>query len=418
MMRILWFTNTPSLAEEKLSNTPIGGGWIKSLEKEIKKKSNIELGIAFFYNQNISCFDYGNTKYYPIYYNSGGKMAKLFSRMNGSLLPSNNINKFIEIVYDFKPDIIHIHGTEESFGMLQKEIKSIPIVVSIQGNINVYFQKWYSGITKQSVTKYTNLIDKILFKSYNYQIKSFKKRSEREREILTITKNIIGRTDWDNRITLILAKGRKYFHSNEILRDSFYQNKWVNISMKPFKIFTTNGNNLYKGIETVLFTAKLLDEIGFDYKWHIAGISQKDNLIYIASRQFDISISKNLIFEGSLTEDRLLDNLLSSNLYIMPSHIENSPNNLCEAMILGMPCIATDVGGTSSLLCNKKDGLLIQDGDPWSLAGAIIELKNNYEKAIEYGVNARKKAIERHNPAKIVSDLIDIYNDIIDDNAK
>ena len=87
-------------------------------------------------------------------------------------------------------------------------------------------------------------------------------------------------------------------------------------------------------------------------------------------------------------------------------------------MILGMPCIATDVGGTSSLLCNKKDGLLIQDGDPWSLAGAIIELKNNYEKAIEYGVNARKKAIERHNPAKIVSDLIDIYNDIIDDNAK
>lgn len=42
----------------------------------------------------------------------------------------------------------------------------------------------------------------------------------------------------------------------------------------------------------------------------------------------------------------------------MPSHIENSPNNLCEAMILGMPCIATDAGGTSTLLSNMKDGLL------------------------------------------------------------
>ena len=40
---------------------------------------------------------------------------------------------------------------------------------------------------------------------------------------------------------------------------------------------------------------------------------------------------------------------------------------------------------------DNEDGILIQDGDPYVMAGAIIELMNNYEKAIFYGQNARKK---------------------------
>jgi len=78
-------------------------------------------------------------------------------------------------------------------------------------------------------------------------------------------------------------------------------------------------------------------------------------------------------------------------------------------MILGMPCIATFAGGTSSLLIDNTSGILIQDGDPWSLAGAIIELQNNPKKAIRLGNNAKLQADLRHDSNKILHDLRNIY---------
>ena len=50
--------------------------------------------------------------------------------------------------------------------------------------------------------------------------------------------------------------------------------------------------------------------------------------------------------------------MLKSDIFVSASHIENSPNNVAEAMILGMPCIATFAGGTSSYIEDNKNGIL------------------------------------------------------------
>ena len=82
-------------------------------------------------------------------------------------------------------------------------------------------------------------------------------------------------------------------------------------------------------------------------------------------------------------------------------------------MVLGMPCITTLAGGSDSILINKKEGLVIQDGDPWSMAGAILELRNAWQQAVAYGREARNKAMVRHNREAIVSSLLQTYQDII-----
>ncbi|MEG1648113.1 MAG: glycosyltransferase family 4 protein, partial [Bacilli bacterium] len=125
---------------------------------------------------------------------------------------------------------------------------------------------------------------------------------------------------------------------------------------------------------------------------------------------------KGLRLLGNLSEERLINSLLESNIYVMASHIENSPNNLCEAMILGMPCIATYAGGTGSLIRNEEEGILIQDGDPWVMAGAIKELIDNKEKAELLGSNARLVALSRHDKANIKNDLLNIYRQVIRNN--
>ena len=78
-----------------------------------------------------------------------------------------------------------------------------------------------------------------------------------------------------------------------------------------------------------------------------------------------------------------------------------------------MTVIATFAGGIPSIVGDKKDGLLVQDGDPYALAGAIMELKGNCNYANRLGINARARARIRHNPERIINDLLNIYSSII-----
>ena len=409
-MKILWFTNTPSLAEDYLNNKLMNGGFIKSLEKIIQDK--VDLSIVFYHNEELQPFKYGKTSYFPIYQNSNSLLYKIKTRMLNQIEPNNDIKKFIKIIEEVKPDLIHIHGTEGPFGLFQK-FSSIPTVVSIQGNISVYELKFFSGIPLLDVFKYSSLKSRLFFTgNLNYFIR-FKKQALREKIIFKITKNIIGRTYWDRRITKVLSPNAKYFHNDEVLKEVFYEGMWQNKLESTLKLFTTNAPAIYKGIETLIYCAHLLDKNNINFNWKVAGININDDLINIAIKAAKIKLSKNIEFLGRVDDDKLKESILNCNIYISVSHIENSPNSLCEALILGTPCIATNAGGTSNFIEDGKNGILVQDGDPYSMAGAIIDLKEDYALAINYAINARKKALVRHDKNTIANDLLKIYHDVL-----
>jgi len=157
----------------------------------------------------------------------------------------------------------------------------------------------------------------------------------------------------------------------------------------------------------------------FSFKFKICGVSANEEIIKIIKKKYKKEINLlNIEFLGKLTADDLVKQLCNSNFYIHPSYIENSPNSVCEAMALGMPIISTNVGGISSLISDKIEGLLVQEGEPYSLAAAIIELINNYEYAELLGKNARERSISRHDPKKIVKQLLDIYKTILSKNDR
>ena len=128
----------------------------------------------------------------------------------------------------------------------------------------------------------------------------------------------------------------------------------------------------------------------------------------IASKDYHIS------FCGRLDADNMTDVLLDSDIYCHVSHIENSPNSVCEAMMLGLPVIATNAGGTSSLLDDGKDGLLYQDGDPYILAGRIAMLASDFALATRLGQTARRRALKRHDPQNVTNELMSAYRQIIE----
>lgn len=67
--------------------------------------------------------------------------------------------------------------------------------------------------------------------------------------------------------------------------------------------------------------------------------------------------------------------------FVLPSRDEGSPYVLLEAMALGLPVVAADVGGVRALLDGGSNGLLVRAGDPPALAAAILRLLQFPEEA-------------------------------------
>lgn len=416
-MKVLWFSNTPASGIKFLNqNAEIKGtgGWLSALNESLE--SLIELYVSFHFPYKKDSFTYNNTRYYPIY--TGNIFLQIIKRrFYTKAYDEEFLNLYLRIINEIKPDIIHIHGTENPFLCILDKT-DIPIIVSIQGNLNVYNYKFNSGF-HGAFLKYkniTNLKDFLLgTNSFEKSKAILSKMASIEQKRMKKIKFVFGRTDWDYRITRILSPESQYFVGEELLRDSFYKNKWLNnYENGKLIIFTTNGDNYYKGIETIFYCLTHLQNIGVDLEWRIAGVNDKSLIISICKKFLGSKFPKTgFKLLGSLDEQQLVEELLKSHLYVMPSHIENSPNNLCEAMILGIPCIATFAGGTGSLMRDKEEGILIQDGDPWAMAGAIMEIKDNYNKAKKYGENARMRAILRHNRESVLEQYLKGYKRIL-----
>ena len=411
-MKVLFFSNSPANAEEYLNKTNVSGGWLQSLDKHVQKK--VDFNLVFHTKKPIEPFKYRNANYYPVLDEDARTYNKLRNTITYVSYYSSQVKQYLNIVHEVSPDIIHIAGTENSFVYLQKYVNNIPIVFSIQGNLTVLTHKFFSGIEKEFIIKTGFTLNRFNPRSYWWLHQKFKYMGMRERLVLAEAKYIIGRTDWDRRITKILAPQRQYFHNDEILRGDFYSNIWNNTITTPLQIVSVTGPSLYKGLETILHTSRLLQDYGLKFNWHIIGLEANHRLVKIAQKKVKNGM-ENLIFHGRLSANKIVYHLLKAHIYVMGSHIENSPNNLCEAMLVGMPIVATNAGGTASLFRDTEDGVLIQDGDPWAMAGSILEIIENYEKAVKCGRHARQKALERHNPQKVVNDLINIYKNIIDD---
>lgn len=417
-MKILWFCNTPCCALKKLTgNDNMGGGWLNTLSTELSKTDSIELHISFYWSESIDSFVYDDIHYHPIYMkDSKNKIARLLKRLKITYFSlQDESNPLLNVVNKVQPDLIHIHGTEENFGIITKCNLNIPIVISIQGFLSSIYLKLFAGIPRLAALKNENFFTKISCNGAKYNEQSLKKRAQREIEILKNTKYLVGRTEFDKNCTLIANPNREYFKVGEIMRDEFFMSGWNKSSFsETFTITTTISNGLYKGLDVIYDTANLLKGSNFNFVWNIVGANETSDLVLLTEKYTKLhSKDINIRLLGRKNAKSIAEILKESDLYCQTSHIENSPNSTAEAMAIGMPIIASFVGGTSSMIENNKTGILVQDGDPYVLAGAILNMANNFDKAKELGGKARLYAIGNFTSQQVKNEILNTYNCIL-----
>ena len=99
--------------------------------------------------------------------------------------------------------------------------------------------------------------------------------------------------------------------------------------------------------------------------------------------------------------------------YLSIESIADYPVSILEAMAVGKPIIASEVGGIPEIISHQKNGMLVRPNDPVDLANAIIYMLNNKEEAIKKGLEGAKLVSEEFGTERVVDKLERIYGEVI-----
>ncbi len=416
-MKVLWFANTPCGASIKLTPNLTSGGWLSSLDKLVS--IDIDLHVAFYHNESMDAFKLDHTTYHPLFIKLT-YMDKLKSLWRRNFIHPKNIDLMLAKINDVKPDLIHIHGSENDFIKLI-DYTNVPTLLSIQGVVSVFLDYFDGGLdlSKILAVKNRNLVYQ--FFGIGYFEKLFldlKSRKELEMQYLPKFKYFLGRTNWDFRVSKSFAPNSTYLQLNEALRDSFYSASYKSnyqlIDKDKIQLISICTNIPHKGFDVILRTSIILKSIGISFQWKICGLAYNDELVQLSLDKYKLTqVPEELNFLGINTEFDLQKNLVNSDIFIFTSYIENSPNSLGEAMLLGLPCIVSNCGGVPSMIDNESSGLLFQPGDYRGLIGHLLEVIKNLELREKIGLSARKSAMKFHNKDLIKNQIIQHYNFIV-----
>lgn len=414
-MRVLWLTNVlfPDACKELGIPAPVVGGWMHSGAKALLN-ANQELTLAV-----VSLYEGKSLKWKKI--NDISYYFVPNSNKDIQLYNSDLLDYFREVQSNFLPDIVHIHGTEYPHSLSWvKACGSLNVVASIQGMASVYANYYFGGLSIKEVLRTRTLRDFLRRDSLWSQKKKMDQRGQHEIKLINKISNIIGRTGWDRANVLAINQTINYYCCNETLRDAFYKKKWEYKNCEKHTIFLSQVHYPIKGFHQLLHALPIILKNFKDTKVYVAGNAIRTNKLfgqngyekYLNALIKSHNLKDTIVYLGTLTEDEMSKQFLNANVFLCPSSIENSPNSIGEAQLVGIPCVASYVGGTMDMIEDRKSGSLYRFEEVALLADKISELFRSKELCELFSEEGRKVARKRHSKELNASELNRIYKRI------
>lgn len=414
-MKILWISNIifPQLCRELGMPIPFVGGWMESAAMNVMKHDDsIQLGVvSFAHISELRIVDKLAIKHYLVPAN----------KYKDGRYDESHESFFRQIDRDFHPDIVHIHGTEYPHSLAWvKACGSGNVVVSIQGLVWVYAHHYYGGIRIKDLIRHLTLRDLVRNDSIFHQKRRMKRRGECEIELLRSVSHVVGRTSWDKSCAWAVNSDSSYHFCNETLRASFYTDKWCLDSCERHSIFLSQGHYPIKGFHKMIEALPNILRIYPDTKVYIAGSNFMASSIwrrngyasYVRQLLKCNHVTDKIHFLGPLSEQEMKEQYLKSHVFVCPSAIENSPNSVGEAQLLGVPVVASYVGGTMDMVQDGVTGFLYRFEETSLLAYRVCQLFADDNLCTRLSEQERQVASKRHDADVNAESLISIYKTI------
>ncbi|WP_130836246.1 glycosyltransferase family 4 protein [Lachnoclostridium sp. Marseille-P6806] len=445
-MRILWLCNIMLPAFAKAEGLPYScrEGWLSGSFERLRREQkvyrengeqdallNIDLGVCFPVPETLG--DCRRELEGVVFYGFQENLE------HPEVYDRSLELRFAGILADFRPDIVHIFGTEfpHTLAMVRAFRNPTRTLIGIQGMCGSIAERYMADLPYR-VQRGATFRDRVRRDSLREQQHKFRVRARMEEQALAHTAHITGRTGFDRAAAGEINPDAVYHMMNETLRNDFYSGEWDPAHIEPHSIFLSQGDYPLKGFHYMLEAMPSILRAFPDAKLYVSGNSiiggvggrlrEKKRVplplrITAYGRYLRKLIRKNrlgghVIMLGRLDAQQMKEQFLRSHVFVCASIMENSPNSLCEAMLLGVPCVAAKVGGVPDLLSDGEDGILFPGGKYDELAEGVKALFYDDELARTLGTHARRTAQVTHNPDTNFKRLLSIYRSIMGTPAR
>lgn len=422
-MKILWLVNIvmPELAEH-LGRTPsVFGGWLTGALNAVRAASHDLIICTTESRTGILHVTVGGIAYYIVPSGTVDSMEPYFSK----------------ILQAEQPDIVHIYGTEFAHSWALAKCADVQrTVVTVQGAMTVLKKHVYAGLPEKQCRD--SLLHKLLRKcrkggqSIDLQRRSFERRAVFEQKLLNHVQYANGGSEWGNTVAHSINPTLQVFDCKLILRDSFYlEDRWsldqckkhsiiilFSYPIKGFHMFldalpqilrvypdtqvTVIGNQLpwrnFRGFK------KWIQDAAPDYNW------------LIQKKIEALKLKQNLHFVGHLNESQIKEFMLQSNVFISASAMENQSTTLGEAMLLGVPSVASAVGAVPEMIDHGVDGFLYPFDEPALLAEYVCCIFSDSDLAKRFSEKGHNHAAQTYNREINARNLLNMYETIYSHN--
>ena len=127
-------------------------------------------------------------------------------------------------------------------------------------------------------------------------------------------------------------------------------------------------------------------------------------------RKLKALAASNIVFLWEKDAAGIREVLSYTDIFVNPSYAEGLPTSVLEAGAMGLPVIATDVGGTGEIIDNGVNGFLIRPHDVVELRKKIVQLLDNSVQAKKFGIELQKKVCQEFDWKTTVQKLEKLLN--------
>lgn len=418
-MKVLWTVNlVPAPVTRKLSlDQTVLGGWVEAMLAALKSHGDLQITVACK-NETGKSFDVvlDHVRYVSMDYSAKTSLNSLVERCRA-------------LLDDVKPDIIHIEGTEFLHACAMQHVakeRNIPALISMQGILNGQYEYQCGLLPMDDMLCFSSMTD--FFAAVILHLRKtrwYRPRMKPEHDIIANAEYILGRTTWDRAHVHAINPDARYFHCNRVLREAFYHARWDIGTVERHSIYVGNGYYALKGLHFLIQAMPLLIRDYPDLKVYVAGYEPyKDDDkrpffkrgygSYLKKLIYDLHVENHIVFTGALNAEQVADKLTHVHAYVLTSTIENSPNTLGEAMMVGTPCVASYCGGVPDMAIDGEEALFYRSNDHVLLAWAVKRIFDDDKLALKLSENGHTRASITHDPQRNAEALLSAYKAIHD----
>ena len=422
-MKILWICNKmPAIVARRLgSKVSSKEGWIDGIAHSIMKDDDSETNLVIgFPTSNSSDRLQGKISSRIGFYS-------FYEDINAPHIYNPIIeDELADIISHENPDIVHIFGTEYPHALAVSKVckGKTKVVAGIQGMMGLCAEE-YTYALPESIVNRSTFRDFIKGDNIRMQADKFLERANNEKKLLENLEFVIGRTTADKEFALSINPNLEYYKLNETLRDNFYSQRWDIDKCDKDTIIFSQADYPIKGFHIFIEILALVCKKRPDTKVIVTGnnITRYDTIKeklkissygkYIRDLINKYKLGGNIVFKGMVEASEMCHLMMNSRLLAVSSVMENSPNSIGEAMLIGLPVVSSNVGGIATLIDDNIEGLLYNLNDIEDAAEKIFRIMADDELAASISKNAMKKAGILHSPENNYKDMIDIYRNIV-----